>query len=500
MKLSITKALRSENWIAVNKDMAKVVGCNAVYLLGYLCEKYEYRLAREEITEDGYFYAIAADVLEDIGLTTHEQDTAIKRLVSADMLTTKLKGVPAKKHYKITPENEAKIYEVIIGKPKNTAKVAEKSVENEPMPTPLPALDNAENKFGGNSETSLAETAKQVSRNAPNLFGGNSETLYKDLSIKSNSVENKFSTDNNQEEAREIEIFEEKTLNAENSEIFASFDEKCKSQGLLKVLKIKKRFSEQKLAEKSFEFGESDFWAMIANIDDTLTNNSKLKYSDLPAVFTKWFGTADENAAKNALNSFWRAKFGFEYESITNWSKAQKTAIKSIAVKVRESVAAKSKVNVSAITTKQLREAVEKFFGALPAKWADIKWFKLETIASSFSAIMAAIAENTAAQKAAKQQAQVEEQPKEKTFGEKCAEILQGVTPAVAADVAQRLAQPTRFNFTQDVSNKAIKALGAMVAWAGENNRTISSDINTLFDIVDDFYTHIKNKKNAATK
>jgi len=77
---------------------------------------------------------------------------------------------------------------------------------------------------------------------------------------------------------------------------------------------------------------------------------------------------------------------------------------------------------------------------------------------------------------------------------------LQGVTPAVAADVAQRLAQPTRFNFTKDVDNKAIKAMVAMVAWASQNNRVISSDIEELFDMVDDFYTHIKAKKDAATK
>jgi hypothetical protein len=344
------------------------------------------------------------------------------------------------------------------------------------------------------------EKTQEVQRK--NVVPYNEKTLYpttkkrKDNNTSINTVEsNKLLSTNNQEEARKIEIFEEKT-NFENSEIFASFDEKCKAQELHQVLKIKKRFSEQKLAEKIFEFGESDFWAMVSQVDAHLANNKKAKYSDLPAVLTKWFGTADENAAKNALNNFWRAKFGFEYESITNWSKAQKTAIKSIALKVRESVAAKSKVDVSAITTKQLREAVEKFFGALPAKWADVKWFKLETIASSFSAIMAAIAENTATQKAAKQQAQAqEEQPKEKTFGEKCADILQGVTPAVAADVAQRLAQSSRFNFTKDINGKALKALSAMVEWAKQSDTAIGNDADSLFDLVDDFYTHIKNSK-----
>jgi len=522
MKLSITKVLRSENWIAVNKDMAKVVGCNAVYLLGYLCEKYEYRLARKEITEDGYFYAIAADVLEDIGLTTHEQDTAIKRLVSADMLTTKLKGMPAKKHYKITPENEAKIYEVIIGKPKNTAKVAEKSVENEPMPTPLPALDNAENKFSGNSETSLAETAKQVSRNAQNKFGGKCEALYKDTSIKNNSVENKFSTDKHKEEAREF--FEEKTASqnlvevadhvAENTPTkntkkkaqeagdYRNFDEECENRGFSKIAKIPKRYTSQQMAAKIAEVGvgEAIFWTMIERVECYLCENPKKKYQNLPAVVITWFGTADENAIKNALNSFWREKYKADYQILTNWSDAQKTAIKSISSQLKHAVATRANKIIDKVSTSELESAAKTFFLELPEKWANLKWFKLENIANDFSAIMASIKDEREKAKKAKTTQVQEEQPKEKTFGEKCAEVLQGVTPAVAADVAQRLAQPTRFNFTKDVDNKAIKAMVAMVAWASQNNRVISSDIEELFDMVDDFYTHIKAKKDAATK
>jgi hypothetical protein len=332
-----------------------------------------------------------------------------------------------------------------------------------------------------------------------NVVPPNEKTLYPptkkrcDNNTSINTIEsNKLLSNNNQEEAREIEIFEEK-INAENAEIFASFDEKCKAKGLLEILKIKKRFAEQKFAEKIFEFGEADFWAMVEQIDTHLANNKKAKYADLPAVLVKWFGTADENAAKNALNNFWRAKFGFEYESITNWSKAQKTAIKSIGVKIRESVAAKSKINVAEVSMKQLREAVEKFFGALPAKWADVKWFKLETIASSFSAIMAAIAENTVAQKAAKQQAQVQEQPKEKSFGEKCAEILTSATPADASQIAHRIAPKLKLRGDEII----LKALAGMVAWAARTSTVIAND-DSIGQTVEDYCNFIINKRKEA--
>jgi hypothetical protein len=341
------------------------------------------------------------------------------------------------------------------------------------------------------------------------------------IHIDSNTVDNKLSTDKHREEAREI--FEEKSASQNLVEVadhvaeitqpkntkkkaqevadYRNFDEECENRGFSKIAKIPKRYTSQQMAAKIAEVGvgEAIFWTMIERVECYLCENPKKKYQNLPAVVITWFGTADENAIKNALNSFWREKYKADYQILTNWSEAQKTAIKSISSQLKHAIATRANKIIDKVSTGELQSAAKTFFSELPEKWANLKWFKLENIANDFSAIMAVIKDEREKAKKAKAQVQ-EEQPKEKTFGEKCAEILQGVTPAVAADVAQRLAQPTRFNFTQDVSNKAIKALGAMVAWASENNRAISSDIDTLFDIVDDFYTHIKNKKDAATK
>ena len=283
---------------------------------------------------------------------------------------------------------------------------------------------------------------------------------------------------------------------------YRNFDEECENRGFSKIAKIPKRYTSQQMAAKIAEVGvgEAIFWTMIERVECYLCENPKKKYQNLPAVVITWFGTADENAIKNALNSFWREKYKADYQILTNWSDAQKTAIKSISSQLKHAIATRANKIIDKVSTSELESAAKTFFLELPEKWANLKWFKLENIANDFSAIMASIKDEREKAKKAKTTQVQEEQPKEKTFGEKCAEVLQGVTPAVAADVAQRLAQPTRFNFTKDVDNKAIKAMVAMVAWASQNNRVISSDIEELFDMVDDFYTHIKAKKDAATK
>ncbi len=343
------------------------------------------------------------------------------------------------------------------------------------------------------------------------------------IHIVSNTEDNKLSSDkHNTNSAQEIFAEEEKAASqnlatvadhtpktnapkntkkkAQEVADFSNFDSECENRGFSKILKIAKRYTQEQMTAKIAEVSESVFWEMMTRVEEYLQEQPKKKYTNLPAVVITWFGTADENAVKSALNSFWREKYKSEYQTLTNWSIAQKNAIKSISSQVKYAISAKANKPIEKITTDELESAAKTFFSELPEKWATLKWFKIENIANDFSAIMASIKDEREKAKKAKTNQVQEEQPKEKTFGEKCADVLQGVTPAVAADVAQRLAQPTRFNFTKDVDNKAIKAMVAMVAWASQNNRVISSDIDTLFDIVDDFFMHIKNKKDATTK
>lgn len=174
-------------------------------------------------------------------------------------------------------------------------------------------------------------------------------------------------------------------------EDFSAFDAECKSRKFLKILKIKKRFSNQKFLEKIAEFGESDFWAMVERVDSWLAATPKAKYNDLPAVFTKWFGSLQEHTAKNAFNAIWRAKFKNDYRSIVDWSDAEKTAIKSIFAQVQNSIAQKSNKQASEISKNELVKGLTMFFEKMPATRWNLDYFSLQKIAADFPAILAAI-------------------------------------------------------------------------------------------------------------
>ncbi len=208
------------------------------------------------------------------------------------------------------------------------------------------------------------------------------------------TVDNKLSTvvDNN---ARE-EIFEEKNLDALASgpaadENFSLFDEQARNRDFLKILKIKKRFSNKKFAEKIAEFGEYDFWATIEQIENYIDAQPKAKYVDLCAAFSKWIGTAEENAAKNVFNAIWRAKYNSEYKSIADWSKGEKMAIKSIFAQLQKSIAEKANKPAAQVSKEELTKGLFTFFEKMPPNRWNLDYFSLPNIARDFPQILAAI-------------------------------------------------------------------------------------------------------------
>lgn len=87
-------------WI-VNKYIAKATSIEAALMLADLADKAEYFNNRGETTADGFFYNTADDIADNTGLTYHLQKKALKLLKDAGFIETKLKGVPAKLHFKI---------------------------------------------------------------------------------------------------------------------------------------------------------------------------------------------------------------------------------------------------------------------------------------------------------------------------------------------------------------------------------------------------------------
>ena len=102
----ITNLLASKNYISTNKVLARAIGLNESILFAELCSKHNFYQESSSLDSEGFFYMTAKDIEFETTLTARQQAPVIEHLEQLNFITTKLKGVPAKKHFAITKENE----------------------------------------------------------------------------------------------------------------------------------------------------------------------------------------------------------------------------------------------------------------------------------------------------------------------------------------------------------------------------------------------------------
>jgi hypothetical protein len=344
--MSIIKLLRHSNWVAVNKDLVKLVGCNAAYLLGYLADKHDYFASRDGLTKDGYFFATCEDVECDLGLSRREQDTAIKSLVSAKLLGVALKGVPAKRFFLFDEASENALYSLLV----------------EP------------NKIGGMRQTRLAECAKLDCTNAPNKNGGNAQTIYKDLNNISNN------------EKGVVGEFHSPDAPQKTGDEKAEFSEWLHNNGFIRLSKTNFFLEKEKSCAKKEKHGEAGYLQALADIEKHLADDPKYiaKRKDFSRVFDTFAKSTELLAAKSNLNRVFSAKFGTDYTTDT---KAAETALNGVI----------SKLQVYNGNLK-ITETIAKFFDALATlpKFDNPTAWKPAFINADFSEIIALLKNNKA--------------------------------------------------------------------------------------------------------
>lgn len=288
--MSIIKLLRHSNWVAVNKDLVKSVGCNSAYLLGYLADKQQYFAARNELRPDGFFFATAADVEEELGLTTREQDGAIKRLVLANFIETAVKGIPAKRYFRFSEASEQALENALLGTQ--------------------------------NGKTSFDKSAKLDTTKAQNSVQQNVETNYKEhtnISNKKKGVSGDF-----QSPIAPPKATDEK----------AEFSAWLLSIGCSKLSQTNFFLEKEKSCAKKEKHGEAGYLQALADIEKHLGDDPKYiaKRKDFSRVFDTFAKSTELLAAKHDLNRVFSAKFGTPYISD---GKAAETALESIISKLQ---------------------------------------------------------------------------------------------------------------------------------------------------------------------
>jgi hypothetical protein len=98
----ILDLLRADGSIVVNKNLVHAIGLNAAVMFSELISKKQYFEDRGMLTDDGYFYNTVDNIRLDTGLGEKPQTAAIKMLESLCLIKTTKRGLPAKRHFKIT--------------------------------------------------------------------------------------------------------------------------------------------------------------------------------------------------------------------------------------------------------------------------------------------------------------------------------------------------------------------------------------------------------------
>ena len=109
--MNILQLLASSSFITLNKNVIKAVGLEEALLLGELCSEYDYWIKREEL-QDGYFFSTVENIEENTTLNDYKQRKSLKTLQQLKIVDVKVKGLPAKRYFKINEEQLIKLLNI----------------------------------------------------------------------------------------------------------------------------------------------------------------------------------------------------------------------------------------------------------------------------------------------------------------------------------------------------------------------------------------------------
>ena len=91
--------LSSTAYLIVNKELSRKVGLQAAALLADLISKQVYFEKEQGVTD--FFFNTEENITKDTTLSPYQQRACITKLKTLELITVKLKGIPAKRYFKV---------------------------------------------------------------------------------------------------------------------------------------------------------------------------------------------------------------------------------------------------------------------------------------------------------------------------------------------------------------------------------------------------------------
>ncbi len=98
--------LRADGSIVINKNLIISIGLNESIMFCELLSRYYYFLERKQLQDDGSFFNTIFDLSLATGLADKAQRTAITNLKKLGLLSVDVKGIPAKRYFKVCGSQE----------------------------------------------------------------------------------------------------------------------------------------------------------------------------------------------------------------------------------------------------------------------------------------------------------------------------------------------------------------------------------------------------------
>lgn len=105
--MNILSLLASDNYIVINRDLLKKYGINVTLMLCELASEYNY-FDKSGMLDDEMFFSTIDNIYEKTGLSKYQQTEALKVLDNIGIVKSVVKGIPAKRYFKIDVEELAK--------------------------------------------------------------------------------------------------------------------------------------------------------------------------------------------------------------------------------------------------------------------------------------------------------------------------------------------------------------------------------------------------------
>lgn len=166
--MNILSLLASDNYIVINRDLLKKYGINVALMLCELASEYNY-FDQSGKLEDGMFYSTIDNINERTGLSKYQQSEALKVLDKIGIVKSVVKGIPAKRFFKIDVEELAKqIVNISPSSCKEIGKLDGEKVEtknnNKKVLNKSNNLKDKESKKEDNNNTQIEHVEKSTCR------------------------------------------------------------------------------------------------------------------------------------------------------------------------------------------------------------------------------------------------------------------------------------------------------------------------------------------------